>query len=177
MNTLVSEQQQQQPGWLKPLINALLFQLCWLACVIGGDYWALAALLLMVIIHGSWMVEAGKLIDEVSILLPLISLGIAFDTSLMQLGWLGFNNHNSEVIPFWLMALWLAFACTLFHSLKAVISRPWLACVFGLSGAPWSYFLGDKLGSVEVTTNGLIAIGVFWAVLLLLVSFSTRRKL
>ncbi|MFC3681542.1 DUF2878 domain-containing protein [Bacterioplanoides pacificum] len=161
--------------WLKTVINALLFQACWLACVIGGDPWAFAALLLLLVVHAGWLLTRQEFSRELVIVLPVISAGIAFDTLLLHVGWLSFADHNSAVIPFWLMVLWLAFACTLRHSLAGLIRRRWLALLLGGLGAPWSYYLGDKLGAVNATTEGLIAIGLFWGALLLWVCAQLRR--
>lgn len=163
----LSQTASRWPGWLKPVTNAVLFQICWLACVLGGNYWALAAMLLLVVVHAGWIVDSDDLGRELRLVLPLISAGIAFDTLLLQVGWLSFTNHNSAVIPFWLMVLWLAFASTVRHSLSGLLKQPFVAVLFGALGAPWSYFLGDKLGAVNATTEGLIAIGLFWGALLL----------
>ncbi|WP_419811744.1 DUF2878 domain-containing protein [Bacterioplanoides sp.] len=161
--------------WLKTVINVVLFQLCWLACVVGGNQWALAALLLLVVIHASWIVGQDQLLSEVRLVLPLISLGILFDTILMQIEWLIFPHDSGVTIPFWLMALWLAFASTVRHSMSGILKKPWVAVLFGALGAPWSYYLGDQLGAVTVTTNALIAISLFWGLLLLAVCVQLQK--
>lgn len=156
--------------WLKTVINALLFQACWLACVIGGDRWAFAALLLLLAVHAGWLLAQQEFSRELAIVLPVISAGISFDSLLLYSGWLDFSRHSSAVIPFWLMVLWLAFACTLRHSLAGLIRHRWLALLLGGLGAPWSYYLGSQLSTVQVEAPGLIAISLFWALLLIWVS-------
>lgn len=161
--------------WAKILTNALLFQLCWVACVIGGDGWALSGLVLLMVVHLGWVVERSDLQQEFYLILPIISLGIGFDILLLQLGWLAFPQHSSFIIPFWLMALWLAFATTLRHSLAGLLKHYWSAALLGAIGAPWSYFLGSKTGAVEATPAAFIAIGLFWAALLVWVSVQLRH--
>lgn len=158
------------PAWIKTAANALLFQLCWVACVIGGNDWALPSLLLMIVCQLVWITEQERLYPQAVAILPLISAGIIFDTGLMHVGLLSFSQHDSIIIPFWLMALWMAFAFTLHHSLAAIVKRPLLAALFGGLGAPWSYFLGSKLGSITANEQGLIIIGIFWALLLFIFS-------
>lgn len=162
-------------NWPKILANAVLFQLCWVACVIGGDIWALMGLILLAVVHVGWVVERSDLQQEFHLILPVISLGIGFDTLLFHLGWLSFPQHTSFIIPFWLMALWLAFAATLRHSLAGLLKRYWFAALFGAAGAPWSYFLGSRLGAVEATPAAFIAISLFWAALLVWVSVQLRQ--
>lgn len=162
--------------WPKILANAVLFQLCWVACVVGGDSWALASLILLAIVHVGWVVDRADLQYEFRLILPVISVGIGFDTLLFHLGWLSFPQHSSFVIPFWLMALWLAFATTLRHSLAGLLKRYWIAALFGAAGAPWSYFLGSKFGAVEASPAALIAISLFWAALLIWVSAQPNQQ-
>ena len=162
-------------SWLKTVINVVLFQLCWLACVVGGNQWALAALLLLVVVHAGWIVESDQLLNEMRLVLPLISLGILFDTVLMQIEWILFPQPSGVTIPFWLMALWLAFASTVRHSMAGLLKKPAVAVLFGALGAPWSYYLGHQLGAVSVTMNALIAISLFWGLLLLAVCVQLRK--
>lgn len=162
--------------WGRTLVNAVLFQCCWLACILGGDEWALAALLVLVLIHFGWVLTPKQTLAEVRLVLPVITLGIGFDSTLSYFNWLSFTDvffasGEFRLIPFWLMVLWFAFATTLQHSLHSIIQRPWLAALFGALGAPWSYYLGDQLGAVDVASQGLILIALFWALLLTSVSY------
>ncbi|QQD20789.1 DUF2878 family protein [Venatoribacter cucullus] len=77
-----------------------------------------------------------------------------------------FAGHSAALIPLWLMLLWLAFACTLRHSLDWLLRKPWLAVLLGLTAAPWSYYAGDLLGAVDAAPVALIMIGIGWAMLM-----------
>lgn len=154
--------------------NALLFQLGWLACVLGGNsLWLLLALATLVI-HLRWIsswAEEGRLI------LCVVIVGTAVDSVLRQLGVFRFADA-SPLIPLWLMLLWALLATTLRHCL-AWSARPWwLASALGAVGGALSYYGGGRLAGVqfpygEVLT--LIVIGLLWAGLFPLLHLMARR--
>ncbi|MBV4488767.1 DUF2878 domain-containing protein [Pseudomonas sp. SWRI153] len=158
----------------KRVANAVLFQLGWLACVLGGNsLWLLLALAALVI-HlrwiSSWAVE-GRLI------LCVVIVGTAVDSVLRHLGVFRFEDL-SPLIPLWLMLLWALLATTLRHCL-AWSARPWwLASGLGAVGGALSYYGGGQLAGVqfpygEVPT--LIVIGLLWALLFPLLHVMARR--
>ncbi|WP_189388433.1 DUF2878 domain-containing protein [Bacterioplanes sanyensis] len=151
--------------------NLVIFQLCWLACVVGGNLWAFAALPVLILWH-RWLLKPGELM----LLAGVTLLGVAVDSVFQAVGWLQFPEHYSWLIPPWLMILWLAFATTLRHSLEWLMRHPGWAALLGLAGAPWSYFAGAQLGAVDIQLTGYIAIAVFWALLLGLLSWQEKQK-
>ena len=69
--------------------------------------------------------------------------------------------------PLWLIALWCSFATLTPLSLSSILSRPWLAIMFGAIGGPLSYLAGVRLGAMnfgETPSVSLIATGVLWGV-------------
>ncbi len=108
----------------------VLFQIGWLACVLGGNsLWLLLALAVLVI-HLRWIsswAEEGRLI------LSVVIVGTAVDSVLRGLGVFEFQDL-SPLIPLWLMLLWALLATTLRHCL-AWSARPWwLASMLGAVG-------------------------------------------
>jgi len=99
---------------LERLTNAVLFQVGWLACVLGGDsLWLLLALAVLVI-HLGWIsswAEEGRLI------LSVVLVGTAVDSLLRVAGVFEFQDL-SPLIPLWLMLLWALLATTLRHCLQ-----------------------------------------------------------
>ncbi len=152
------------------LLNLLGFQLCWFACVVGGDVWAAGAVGLFLLWHlritdrQEWWLIAG-----------LGFAGVALDTLWYQLGLMRFPDTVTVLIPLWLMLLWLAFAATLRHSLGYLFQRPMLLGVVSLIAAPFSYFAGSKLGAIELSSLTLVVIGISWGVLMVISSLLYRR--
>lgn len=142
-------------------INVIGFQLCWIACVVGGNSWAIPVCAAFFVWH--WQVLKN---GEPMLLAAFAITGVLFDTALYKAGLLSFPGHDAWFIPLWLMLLWLAFACTLRHSLDWLLRKPWLAALLGLTAAPWSYYAGDLLGAVDAAPAALIMIGIGWAMLM-----------
>ncbi|GLH38461.1 DUF2878 domain-containing protein [Pseudomonas moraviensis] len=159
---------------LERLANAVLFQLGWLACVIGGNsLWLLLALAALVI-HLRWISSWAA---EGRLILSVVIVGTAVDSVLRYLDVFRFEDA-APLIPLWLMLLWALLATTLRHCL-AWSARPWwLASALGAVGGALSYYGGGRLAGVqfpygEVPT--LMVIGVLWAGLFPLLHMMARR--
>lgn len=152
------------------VINLLLYQAGWLACVLGaanGLPWvgALAAAGIV----GWHLVRAARPSREVALIAAAIVVGAVFETLLLQTGWVRFDTGVllAGTAPYWMVALWAIFATTLNVSLRALRPYPWMAAAFGALGAPAAYYAGANLGAMEFAATGLAlaAIGIGWAIL------------
>jgi hypothetical protein len=149
----------------KLIANALLFQLGWFACVLGGDGPWLLAVLAIVAVHllwvSSWQAE-GKL------LISVFLAGSALDSFLLNLGVFDFGEPRT-LIPLWLACLWLLLATTLNHCL-AWTARPWWrASLLGALAAPLSYYGGAKIAGVGLPYGiwqSLLLISLIWALVM-----------
>ena len=148
----------------KLIVNALLFQIGWFACVAGDGAWlALVGGILLVhlLCVSRWAAE-GKLLVSVFL------VGSALDSFLLNLGVFDFGEPR-RLIPLWLALLWLLLATTLNHSL-AWSARPWWrASLLGAVSAPLSYYAGARLAGVGLplgTWQTLLLLAAIWAVVL-----------
>ncbi|MCF4996966.1 DUF2878 family protein [Pseudomonas syringae] len=159
---------------LKRLANALMFQLGWLACVLGGNSpWLLVALGILVI-HFCWISSWAM---EGRLMLSVVILGTAVDSLLRAAGVFEFQD-SSPLIPLWLMLLWALLATTLRHCLQWSARPWWLAALLGAVGGGLSYYAGGRLAGVqfpygEVPT--LIGIGLLWMALFPLLHYMSSR--
>ncbi|MCI9878154.1 DUF2878 domain-containing protein [Pseudomonas atacamensis] len=156
------------------IANAVLFQLGWLACVLGGNsLWLLLALAALVI-HLRWISSWAA---EGRLILCVVIVGTAVDSVLRYLDVFRFADA-SPLIPLWLMLLWALLATTLRHCL-AWSARPWwLASALGAVGGALSYYAGGRLAGVQFPYGDiptLILIGLLWAVLFPLLHLMARR--
>lgn len=158
--------------------NAVLFQLGWFGCVVGGDNVALPLTVVLMVIHYSLI--SGEPRELVFIAL-VGCIGWSADTLFALAGVLLFTESGAGLIPAWLVCLWLLFATTLRHSLSWLSGRYLLAALFGAGGGVLSYLAGARLspsvtlGSPLVTS--LMALGLFWGLLLpVLLSFLRRWR-
>lgn len=148
------------------LLNAVLFQAGWLACVFAAQQpllLGLAALLLLLhfVPRGRWQAE-GRLVASVLI------AGSALDSVLLQMGVFDFGEPRT-LIPAWLALMWALLGTTLNHCL-AWSARPWwLASLLGALGGPLAYWSGAQLAGVGLPrgeTFTLLLLALLWALLM-----------
>jgi len=147
------------------IVNALLFQLGWFACVLGGDSPWLLLVAVALAVHLLWVSSWAR---EGKLLLSVFLLGSAVDSFLLHMGVFDFGEPRT-LIPLWLALLWLLLATTLDHCL-AWSARPWWrASLLGAVGGPLAYYAGARLGGVELPLGDvptLALLALIWAVLM-----------
>jgi hypothetical protein len=152
------------------VLNVILFQIGWFVCVLGaakGLPWtgALAAAAII----GWHLARAAQPRRELALVAVAALVGAAFETVLVQTGWLRFASGVvfAGAAPYWMVALWAVFATTLNVSLRWLRGRPALSAVLGGVGGPAAYYAGAQLGALELVAAGmaLAAIGIGWAIL------------
>ena len=144
------------PKWL----NFVWFQCIWFIAILGREQtqWPLLALLLM---HLAWCKDWKV---EARLMLLCATVGVVLDSLFTWQGVFKFAEPTILLpIPVWLVAIWLAFAGTLRHSLDYLLEKPVLAALCAGISAPLSYLAGMRLGAVEfglssLTTMSLIAV-------------------
>ena len=149
-------------------VNIVLYQLGWLACVLGAAHGAPWLGPLLVVAIAAWHLAAARhQARELTLLACAALLGLILDSLLMRLGLLRFSS--GEVIagfsPGWMIALWVLFATTLNVSLRWLQRRPAVAGALGLLGGPLAYYAGSRLGAITLTpaNRALCAIAIVWA--------------
>ncbi|XXF09711.1 DUF2878 domain-containing protein [Pseudomonas sp. D2-3] len=145
-------------------LNALLFLVGWLACVLGGVQWlwtVVAVLLVHLVRIGSWQREGRLLVST-------FLFGSAVDSFLLQLGFFDFGEAR-QLIPPWQALIWLLVGTTLYHCLAWTAKPWWRASLVGAGFALLSYGASTCLGLVrlphgEAATLALAAL--VWAIVL-----------
>jgi len=165
---------------MKFVLNMLLFQIGWLACVLGaasGRPWA--GVVTAVAVIGWHLARATEPTRELALVAVAALTGATFETVLAQAGWVHFDSGVllKGTAPYWMVALWAVFATTLNVSLRSLRERPWLAALLGAAGGPAAYYAGAQLGALEFVTVGaaLAAIGAGWALLAPALLLAARR--
>ena len=171
----------------KPLIiiNFVLFQIGWFACVLGAAKqmpWVGVSVVVAIVI---WHLSQAKQVKPELILLAIaLVIGGAFDQALLSSnlinyqahGW-EFLNNPSALTPSWILALWAEFVTILNVSLRWMRGKWLIAILFGAIGGPLAYMGAEKLGAVTLNNfpATYIALGLGWAIFTpLLLKFSER---
>jgi hypothetical protein len=171
------------------IVNAAVFQIGWLCCVLAGANhlpWlgTLTALLIV-----AWHVSrVARPRSELVLILSAGAIGAVWDSLLVYAGWLQYPSGTliEGTAPHWIIAMWLLFATTLNVSLRWLRQRPFLAAALGALAGPAAYYAGYKLGGVQipVLNTAMAALAVGWALFmplliqlsLLLDGFSPRTS-
>lgn len=167
------------------IINFVLFQIGWFACVLGAAKqmpWVGVAVVIAIIIYHLTQAKHAK--KEVQLLLITLVIGGTFDQIMLNHHVISYQAHgwSSLLVPVWILALWAEFVTLLNVSLrwmKVIQSRArWLVAVlFGAIGGPLAYMGAEKLGAVTLNNSPVshIALSVGWALITpLLLKLSTK---
>lgn len=168
---------------LQTIINFILFQLAWFACVIGaskglpwlGVYVALAV--------AAWHIrQVAQPKQEMRLILICLLLGGLYDQAILSGGLIsyvnsGWGNSTIALVPVWILGLWLAFATILNAGLRWLHGRYILAAVLGAISGPLAYIGAEKLGAVTLHgVNSYIVLSLGWAILTpLLIGIAARH--
>ena len=167
------------------IINFILFQIAWFACVLGAarDMPWLGVYVTIGIV--SWhLYQAKSAKPEIILLLIALLIGAAFDQLMHSTHLLTYQAHgwSNNLVPVWILALWAGFVTALNVSLrwmKDIKSQvKWLVMIlFGAIGGPLAYMGAAKLGAVtlnSVPTSPLV-LGLGWAIITPLLVFLSQK--
>lgn len=168
------------------LLNIIGFQIGWFACVLGAAYgYPLLGPLVALPVIGLHLMRQTDRAAEIALMLFVALIGSTYDQTLMWFGLVGYSASiwSLDLLPIWMITLWLLFATTLNVSLKWLQGRYLIAAMFGFIGGPLAYWGGAKLGAIHWLQHFelLLALAIGWAVLMpvlawLAAYFSTFSK-
>jgi Protein of unknown function (DUF2878) len=154
----------------KILINFVLFQIGWFACVLGAARqmpWLGVGIVIVIVIWHLWQARQPKF--ELALLLTALLIGGIFDQMLLSLNLVSYQAHGWQagLVPAWILALWAVFVTTLNVSLRWMRDQWLVAILFGAIGGPLAYMGAEKLGaaSLNALPASHIALSIGWAIL------------
>jgi len=154
------------------LANAIGYQLVWLASILGATHGSRLAGPLAAALFACTVLAFGAQRRADLRLVPLVlAIGLLADSAWIALGWLDYSAPwpSPDFAPAWIVAIWLAFALTLNHSLAFLKRRHALASLLGAIGGPLAYWLAaEGFGAVHFDApvlTVLIGLGIAWALL------------
>lgn len=153
-----------QSDSVRNIINFVLFQAGWFACVLYPGLAAVGFVILLIGFHLAFISQARmaelQFIGAGTVLGGLLD-GLWFNTGVLDNG-----VSDFQLTPVWILGLWAAFTTTLSHSLSWISSRPWLPYVCAPVAGPFAYWSASKLGAVQMPdlTLSLAALALGWLV-------------
>ena len=159
------------PKVFQKLINIVLFQLGWFACVLsaaeGRSWTGPLVSLAIVLLHGFW-IEKKK-----SVLSLLVVTGLW--GTLMEQGLITFKAYTLTYpfdgfffdVPAWFSSMWVLFGTTLRVSFSWLHGKYFLAAILGFIFGPLSYYGGSQLGPIDFGPSpvfGLLLVAIVWGI-------------
>lgn len=163
------------------LVNGVLYQAGWFACVLGGASgrpWLGAAIgLALVLVHLAFVERRA---DEAKFIALAALAGTVIDSAQQAAGTVAFpsGHYAAWLGPVWLSVLWAQFATLPGHSLAWLAGRPAVSGLLGAVGGPLAFLAGERLGAVTFPSGRVLGCGVLalvWAAAFpLLLHFAAR---
>lgn len=169
---------------MKLFANIVCFQLVWAIAVGGAAHGVWWAGPVAVLLFAAWQLPLSPAPRaDLKLMAIIAAAGFVIDSALVLSGLLSFRTSVpwQFAAPVWIVALWVAFALTLNHSLESLKRRPRLAVLLGLLGGPLAYGVAAHVwDAVDLNGSALLSltvIGVVWALLTpLLLALADRLK-
>ena len=164
-----------------PLLNYLLYQVGWFACVLGAaSQRPLAGALVGVAMGAVHFLLCGERLIEARLVMLATVVGALVEMAQIATGTYRFasGTWSAALPPLWLLAMWAQFATTFRFSMRRVIARPVPAALFGAMGGPLAFLAGQRFGAVILLPPvpfGLLRLSVGWAMALLIFAAAVRR--
>ncbi len=163
------------------ITNFLLFQLGWVACVLGaaqGYPWAGTAMAAAIV---AWHIKsAARPIAELNLLVQVVLIGAMWDSLLVMLGWIAYPSGTllAGTAPHWILALWALFATSLNVSMRWLKGRLLLAALMGGVCGPLSYWAAVRLGAVQFVHPAqlIVALAVGWSLIMPALMLLSQRN-
>jgi Protein of unknown function (DUF2878) len=163
------------------MINYVLYQAGWFACVLGASWrhpWAGLAIALVLV--GAHITLSSERRVELRLVVLATLVGTAVEVFQIAAGTYhcASGTLNGVWPPPWLLAMWAQFATTFRFSVRSVIAQPLPAALFGAVGGPIAFVAGERLGAVTLlppVTPGLLRLSITWAIALVAFSVVVRR--
>jgi len=162
------------------LINIVIYQVCWLACILGGangmPMLGVGFVAAAVAYH---LLRAADARAEALLILAAALIGALWDSLLVAAGWLVYPSGTliDGTAPYWIVALWVVFATTFNVSLRWFKRHLLLSALFGAAGGPLAFYAGARLGGVVFTDTviALTVLGLGWTLLMPAMMLLARR--
>ena len=132
------------------IINFVAFQIIWLVAVLGAAHQFLWPTVLSVLAFILWQLTPSRRHhNDIRFVFFAICFGLVLDSLWQALGLIKYELALPMIAPIWILLLWITFALTFNHSLAWLKKKSWFPIIFGLIGAPLSYFAGTRLDAIS----------------------------
>lgn len=148
----------------RKILNFVMFELGWLACVLLPQIWALAIVGVFLVLHFALVCQHR--LDELQFIALGTLAGSILDGIWLRTGVLADTSGAAVITPGWLIALWAIFMTTLNHSLGWLSRNRLMTLILVPIAGPFAYWSAAALGAVSLPNPvpSLVAMALGWLV-------------
>ena len=156
------------------VLNFLLFQAGWFACVLYPGLIGAGIVLLFLVMH--FVLVSQNRMTELQFVGLGTVVGSVLDGIWFRTGVLDDGTGQVLLTPPWLVAMWAIFMTTLSHSLDWISKKAWLPFVLAPVAGPFAYWSASHLGAVHLPEliPSLIALALGWLIIFPLLLFARK---
>lgn len=152
------------------IINFIAFQVIWLIAVIGAANEFIWPTIIAVFGFVIWQLSPKRRHpNDIRFVIYAIIFGLILDSIWQMSGLIKFKLALPYIAPVWILLLWVTFALTFNHSLTWLKKNAYFPIIFGLIGAPLSYYAGTRLQAISYPEGALfisILLSASWALVI-----------
>ncbi|HKJ53653.1 MAG TPA: DUF2878 domain-containing protein [Gammaproteobacteria bacterium] len=165
---------------MKLFVNIVIYQVAWLACILGGANGLPLAGMGVVSMAVAYHLYNARDARAEAILIAIAAIvGGVWESLLVTAGLLVYPSGTllAGTAPYWIVALWVGFATTFNVSLRWFKQHLLFAALFGAVGGPLAFLAGERLGGVVFTDYPLAlgALALGWATLMPAMLLTAQR--
>ena len=163
------------------MFNILGLEVTWAACAYGAThelvYLGFWVGIVYVTIH--FLISKQRLRD-LFVVLFIGGAGVLLDISNSLVSIISFEDSHTSIflLPYWLISLWAVFSLLLPYSLSWLTKNLPLAAVLGAIGGGFSYWLGERLGAIQLQDPILLSTTIYtiqWGIFTVIAFLLLRR--
>ncbi len=142
------------------VINVLAFNTLWTLSMFaaGRSWWWIAPVL--VACSAALQLRLSPLPGREALVMVVGAIvGLGADRLAVALGIFSYRGAMSLEFFILFLGLWINFGTTLRPSLSWAWRKPAVAILFGLFGGPMAYFIGSRIGAIELSESLLRSLG------------------
>ena len=155
------------------ILNIVMFYIYWYLCLLGPskeDYYLGPIVgLLYFCFH---FIYTDNKMNDFKIFILCGTVGLLFESILHYTGFIiykGILINYFNIIPFWVLILWLGLGLTLLHSFKWFLNHHVISSIIGGLITPVIYLSAHKINSITLTCSlsySYMILAVSWIVIL-----------
>ena len=165
------------------IFNIVSFYVYWYLCILGPsrDSYYIGPIVALIYFSLHFIYVKNKL-NNFKIFMMCGVLGIFFESVLYYSGFIHYRGilvDKFNIIPLWVVILWLGFGLTLLHSFRWILGKYTTSLILGGTITPLFYLSAHKINSIVLNYNlfhSYVILAILWAIIFLFINIMVTKN-